>query len=231
MFSDVDECEENNGGCEQMCTNTPGSFSCNCRPNYYLAVDGQTCVSLYPLPPSSTYFPPSSTPQTTVTVTDGTTTSAATTAPPTVTTEPPTTPQPQCGGKLNSSSGDFQTLNWPETYPVNVDCEWTIELPDGSKVVEISFDSSVYGIAGRMPDCEKDWIKIYDGLDTDTARMWGPLCYFTLPSDIKTSSNNAKVLFHAGPGHSPSRKGFKATYRSVDGTTPTTTTGKIILMT
>ena len=31
---DVDECAENNGGCDETCTNTDGSFYCSCRPGY-----------------------------------------------------------------------------------------------------------------------------------------------------------------------------------------------------
>ena len=35
-FADVDECLTNNGGCEQVCTNTDGSFSCSCDSGYSL---------------------------------------------------------------------------------------------------------------------------------------------------------------------------------------------------
>ena len=140
-------------------------------------------------------------------------------------TEPPTTSQRQCGAELTSTSGVFQTQNWPETYPVSVDCEWNIEIPGDGKVIQISFDSSVFGIAGRLPDCEKDWLKIYDGDNVD-APMWGPFCHFALPNTMQTSSTTAKVMFHAGPVHNPSRRGFKAYYRSVD-RPPENPTGKV----
>ena len=136
-----------------------------------------------------------------------------------MTTEHPTVSLRECGSDFKSKDGVFHSKNWPVTYPVNVDCEWNIEIPDSKKVIEISFESSVYGIAGNMPDCEKDWLKIYNGADTN-ASMWGPYCYFTLPSIMHTSSNRAKVLFHAGARHSPSRKGFKAFYRSINSTLP-----------
>ena len=36
-FSDYDECSKNNGGCEQDCINTEGSYYCNCsKPGYEL---------------------------------------------------------------------------------------------------------------------------------------------------------------------------------------------------
>ncbi|CAK1580823.1 unnamed protein product [Parnassius mnemosyne] len=41
---DVDECAENNGGCEQRCVNDPGSFHCECTPPLSLAADNKKCV-------------------------------------------------------------------------------------------------------------------------------------------------------------------------------------------
>ena len=45
MFSlpDVDECTINNGGCEQLCSNTIGSFICTCGSGYQLDENGINC--------------------------------------------------------------------------------------------------------------------------------------------------------------------------------------------
>jgi len=40
---DINECDDNNGGCEQICTNTDGSFQCDCRSGFTLNNDGMTC--------------------------------------------------------------------------------------------------------------------------------------------------------------------------------------------
>ena len=31
---DLNECASNNGGCDQVCTNTHGSYQCSCNPGY-----------------------------------------------------------------------------------------------------------------------------------------------------------------------------------------------------
>ena len=40
---DINECSFNNGGCEQVCSNTVGSFQCDCNGGHSLNGDGRTC--------------------------------------------------------------------------------------------------------------------------------------------------------------------------------------------
>uniref|UniRef100_A0A5S6R2C3 Metalloendopeptidase n=1 Tax=Trichuris muris TaxID=70415 RepID=A0A5S6R2C3_TRIMR len=42
-FTDRDECEVDNGGCEQICKNMIGSYVCECESGYILASDGHHC--------------------------------------------------------------------------------------------------------------------------------------------------------------------------------------------
>ena len=41
---DINECQTNSGGCEQICTNTDGSFECSCNPGYSLSSDRTNCI-------------------------------------------------------------------------------------------------------------------------------------------------------------------------------------------
>ncbi|CAL7944768.1 unnamed protein product [Xylocopa violacea] len=43
---DVNECKDNNGGCERKCVNTPGSFRCECPKGMKLGEDRFTCVDI-----------------------------------------------------------------------------------------------------------------------------------------------------------------------------------------
>lgn len=42
-FVDINECASNNGGCNQNCHNTPGSYYCSCNSGYNLASNGRAC--------------------------------------------------------------------------------------------------------------------------------------------------------------------------------------------
>ena len=40
---DIDECLISNGGCEQICMNTDGSFQCSCGLGYILTANNLEC--------------------------------------------------------------------------------------------------------------------------------------------------------------------------------------------
>ena len=44
VFLDVDECSENSHNCEQVCVNTPGSFTCSCGEGYEALDNGRSCI-------------------------------------------------------------------------------------------------------------------------------------------------------------------------------------------
>ncbi len=166
FFVDVNECSTGNGGCEQICTNTVGSFSCSCNSGYTLAGDGSSCE------------------QDTL----------------------------QCGGALTADSGSFQTPNWPQTYPINMECEWTIKLSGTSNTIYFTFDSSTYGLTDNPPTpCERDWVEFFDGVE-DNAPSLGRFCHMVLPPPVTTTSNEARIKFIAGPDHGPKRLGFRVIY-------------------
>lgn len=44
FFTEEDECAKpDNGGCEQRCVNTLGSYQCACEPGYELGPDKKNC--------------------------------------------------------------------------------------------------------------------------------------------------------------------------------------------
>ena len=43
LILDIDECLTNKGGCEYSCTNTVGSYICQCKSGFQLDSDGHGC--------------------------------------------------------------------------------------------------------------------------------------------------------------------------------------------
>ena len=41
---DIDECKMDNGGCDQLCKNSLGSYECNCQQPFILGLDNSTCI-------------------------------------------------------------------------------------------------------------------------------------------------------------------------------------------
>ena len=161
LFTDVDECKVNNGGCQELqCFNQEGSFQCRCGEGFKMRDDENSCATV-----------------------------------------------------LAESSGEIETDNWPETYPNNVNEQWLIQCKS-NQVVDITFSEN-FGIAGSIPDCSKDWLKLYDG-DSTGAELLGKFCHQTIPQVPKSSSNSVLVHFYAGPHHSPSRRGFELLYTCED---------------
>ena len=44
---DVHECDSDNGGCDQICSDFPGGFKCSCEDGFHLlAEDGRFCEGI-----------------------------------------------------------------------------------------------------------------------------------------------------------------------------------------
>lgn len=44
LLEDVDECQDNNGGCQQICVNAMGSYECQCHSGFFLSDNQHTCI-------------------------------------------------------------------------------------------------------------------------------------------------------------------------------------------
>lgn len=47
-FIDIDECVANNAGCEHICNNEAGGYSCSCEGGFMLAPDRHSCYGKVP---------------------------------------------------------------------------------------------------------------------------------------------------------------------------------------
>ena len=47
ILTDINECSDGTHNCSQICTNTPGSFICECNNGFLLDNDEATCNGMY----------------------------------------------------------------------------------------------------------------------------------------------------------------------------------------
>ena len=44
LYLDINKCDDDTDDCEQICTNTKGSFNCSCMSGYTLDDNGKNCT-------------------------------------------------------------------------------------------------------------------------------------------------------------------------------------------
>ena len=47
FFTDINECSHGNGGCQQPCVNTAGSYKCLCEQGFLLNQDRKSCTGMF----------------------------------------------------------------------------------------------------------------------------------------------------------------------------------------
>ncbi|CAI8007050.1 Dorsal-ventral patterning tolloid-like protein 1, partial [Geodia barretti] len=186
LTNNENECEVENGGCEQICLDKLYLYECSCPDGSELNSDGRTCSDINECLDSNggcehvcnntkgSYL--CSCEEGYALNEDGRTCSIT------------------CGGRLTEVSGSFHTPDWPLSYPTeDFVCEWVIDIENTTdSVIEIIFDEP-FGIYGS-PTCQTDYVEVLDGVE-DSSPSLGKHCYTSTPSPIATSSKRARVIF------------------------------------
>ncbi|XP_055335662.1 cubilin-like [Paramacrobiotus metropolitanus] len=120
-----------------------------------------------------------------------------------------------CGGELKLTdfirSGTFATPNYPENYPTNTECEWTIVAPGGERV-RLDFVDKFELERQNNNACPWDYVEVRDGATPD-ATLLGSYCGVNRPGSLRSRSNVMYVKFRSDRGlvHT----GFRANF-SID---------------
>nr|XP_012218853.1 PREDICTED: cubilin-like [Linepithema humile] len=113
-----------------------------------------------------------------------------------------------CGGYLTKPNDGFTSPGYPSTYPMNIDCEWFIEV-DHTYSIELTFHDIN---TEKRKSCLFDKLEIYNGENADTLKL-AQLCYSDKPLVYTSSGNKMFVKFHSDSSYAS--RGFNASYRSV----------------
>ncbi|GFR88699.1 zonadhesin [Elysia marginata] len=97
-----------------------------------------------------------------------------------------------CGGGLRGNTGSLLSPNYPNIYPINSHCVWTITTDPGTRVT-LTFNA--FNLEDHV-DCIYDALYIRDG-NSEAASPLTKLCSDTLPPPITASSNVIYLEFHS----------------------------------
>ena len=114
-----------------------------------------------------------------------------------------------CVDHLTKPRDSFTSPGYPNGYPVNIVCEWLIEV-DFVHSVQLTFD---HVDTEKNSDCKFDKIEIYSG-SNDNAPKLGEICHSDKPVVYTSSGNKMFVRFSSDAIYAD--HGFTAKYESVD---------------
>lgn len=111
-----------------------------------------------------------------------------------------------CGGYLTHEEGEFTSPNYPKAYPLNLVCEWIIEVEYGRNievnVIDLDIEAS--------PGCEYD--ELVFALDSNYTNKILSMCDRKTNITITGNGHKMYVKFFTDTSHSG--RGFRATYRA-----------------
>ncbi|NP_445784.3 cubilin precursor [Rattus norvegicus] len=128
-----------------------------------------------------------------------------------------------CGGTFHSANGTIKSPHWPQTFPENSRCSWTV-ITHESKHWEISFDSN-FRIPSSDSQCQNSFVKVWEGRLMINKTLLATSCGDVAPSPIVTSGNIFTAVFQS---EEMAAQGFSASFISRCGRTFNTSTGDII---
>jgi len=111
-----------------------------------------------------------------------------------------------CGGSLGGSSGVIRSPNFPADYSNDVECEWTVTVPEG-KVISFQQTPSTEFSIEITSRCQ------YDALEIDYADHNARACGNAF-TPLQTTTNTATLTFESD--NSVTLGGFSITYTVVD---------------
>ncbi|KAF3847415.1 hypothetical protein F7725_020443 [Dissostichus mawsoni] len=111
-----------------------------------------------------------------------------------------------CGGHLTGEKGTFSSPNFPNYYPTQTSCQWSITVPAG-KAVKLTLKKFFLSEPGqeKSKDCHKDYVEVNGK----------KLCGEQPEAMTETSTTNImSVVFFSDNSYVD--RGFEATYEAID---------------
>uniref|UniRef100_A0A7M4EDH7 CUB domain containing protein 2 n=1 Tax=Crocodylus porosus TaxID=8502 RepID=A0A7M4EDH7_CROPO len=98
---------------------------------------------------------------------------------------------------------------YPNFYPNNIKCQWTIQLPPGYRIKVFFLDLDLEGRNSLTDGCDYDHLAAFDG-GNEKASLLGKWCGREMPSPIISSGNKLLLVLHTD--RNTANRGFSVVY-------------------
>ncbi|XP_072307339.1 cubilin [Eucyclogobius newberryi] len=115
-----------------------------------------------------------------------------------------------CGGDMVMETGAFNSPNYPDPYPPNVECVWTLRSSPGNHL-QLSF--TMFSLQGGA-NCASDFLEVREG--NSTGLLVGRFCGSALPSNYTSLVGHVLWVKFVSDG-AVSGPGFRATFSHLYG--------------
>ncbi|EDV51468.2 cubilin homolog [Drosophila erecta] len=110
-----------------------------------------------------------------------------------------------CGGNITSARGSISSPNFPDTYPANIECVWSIQTRPGN-ALEVTFEAMDIV---RSEHCNDDFLEIRSGVH---GPLLGLYCDNKLPATPLAVQSQLWIKFRSRPGNTAGGFRFRWTY-------------------
>ncbi|XP_062974319.1 CUB domain-containing protein 2 [Elgaria multicarinata webbii] len=117
-----------------------------------------------------------------------------------------------CQEVYTAVKGNFSSPQYPNSYPNNIKCHWTIQLPLGYRIKVFFLDLDLEGRNSLTDGCDYDHLAVFDG-GTEKASMLGKWCGRETLSPIISSRNKLLLVLHTD--RNTASRGFSVAYIGV----------------
>ncbi|XP_023366144.1 neuropilin-2 [Otolemur garnettii] len=116
-----------------------------------------------------------------------------------------------CSKNFTSPNGTIESPGFPEKYPHNLDCTFTILAKPKMDIVLqfLTFDLEHDPLQVGEGDCKYDWLDIWDGIP-HVGPLIGKYCGTKTPSELRSSTGILSLTFHTDMA--VAKDGFSARY-------------------
>ncbi|XP_038649437.1 CUB domain-containing protein 2 [Scyliorhinus canicula] len=118
----------------------------------------------------------------------------------------------ECQQVFTAIKGNFSSPRYPNIYPNNINCHWTVQQPLGYRVKVHLTDFELEDRDSLSDACDYDFLAIFEG-GSETDTLLGKWCGQNPPPSLLSNGN--RLLFVLSADRNTASRGFHVSYTGV----------------